>query len=283
MACPPCLSVFFTKFELQELAGTFDAHGIDDDILSQLTDENLSELGVQRIGLRKKLLSAFLNSLGQPFVPIQADVLICIWPTRVRDFQAFCDATQVTCPDCDFHQTPDDPVVNVSWNETIEFCRWLTAQEFERGTLPIGYLYDLPSDSDWSSAVGLPIEDGITPKERSGKATGYPWGAEFPPPPGAGIYHRTLQVEGYAETSPVGSFPANGLGIHDLGGNVWEWCLDKYEPDSETRVLRGASCFNDDPEFLRSSYRDRNPPGRRRNNNGFRLLLKKRPASDPWF
>ena len=322
-----------TKFQLQELAVTFDAHGIDDDVLSQLTDENLRELGVHQIGLRKKLLAAFsdenlphsqpvdrtppvivelsssasvpppvpmdaasipapqqatctspfLNSLGQRFVPIKPDVLICIWPTRVRDFQAFCDATRVTCPDCDFDQTPDDPVVNVSWIDAFEFCRWLTAHESKLGTLPAGHFYDLPSDLDWSSAVGLVNEYGATPEERSGKAKGYPWGAEFPPPPGAGNYHPTLQVEDYAETSPVGSFRANELGIHDLGGNVWEWCLDKYEPDSDHHVLRGASCFNDDPEFLLSSYRDRNSPGRRRNNNGFRVLLKKKPASNPWF
>lgn len=312
---------------------TFDAHGIDDDVLSQLTDENLRELGVQQIGLRKKILSAFsdlgslqsqpvdrtppvihdaspavalaspkqvdalsspnpqqatrtspfLNSLGQPFVPITADALICIWPTRVRDFQAFCDATRVTCPDCDFEQTPDTPVVNVSWNDAVEFCRWLTAHESKQRTLPAGYVYDLPSDSDWSRAVGLSTEYGITPAERNGKSKSFPWGAVFPPPPGAGNYHPTLQVEDYAETSPVGSFRANELGIHDLGGNVWEWCLDKYEPDSENRVLRGASCFNDDPEFLLSSYRDRNPPGKRRNNNGFRVVLKMSKGSDPRF
>jgi formylglycine-generating enzyme required for sulfatase activity len=110
----------------------------------------------------------------------------------------------------------------------------------------------------------------------------YPWGAEFPPPRGAGNYHPSLAVDDFRETSPVGSFPANDFGLHDLGGNVWEWCQDAYDRESERRVLRGASCFNDDDEYLLSSHRDGNTPGARRNNNGIRLVLASDQERDPW-
>jgi len=60
-------------------------------------------------------------------------------------------------------------------------------------------------------------------KARSGIAEGYPWGPDFPPPPDAGNYHSRLKCGNFPETSPVGSFAPNKLGIFDLGGNVWEW------------------------------------------------------------
>ena len=85
------------------------------------------------------------------------------------------------------------------------------------------------------------------------------------------------------ETSPVGSFAANKFGIYDLGGNVWEWCVDEYEKGSSLRVLRGASCFNDDPELLRSSCRDKSQPDKGRNNAGIRIVLAHQSTGDPWY
>ncbi len=321
----PRIERLLKQFDLLDLSGNFESHGIDDSLLAELTDENLRELGVDKIGVRKKLLAEiaapsitdpgdskiptdpadpavpapsrepslsvtlqqassrepFVNTLGLPFVPLKANTLICIWPTRVRDFRSFCESTKADYPDCDFEQTPDHPAVNVSWDEAVAFCRWLTKRETGAKALPAGYVYDLPSDAEWSAAVGL-SEYGLAGGSRSESTDVYPWGAGFPPPTGAGNYHPTLRVDDFPTTSPVGSFAANSLGMHDLGGNVWEWCLDKFEPDSDARILRGASCFNDDPEYLLSSFRDRNQPDGRRNNNGFRLVLKNQKAIDPW-
>src|SRR6266446_1006685 len=76
--------------------------------------------------------------------------------------------------------------------------------------------------------------------------------------------------DGFPETAPVGSFPANEFGIHDLGGNVWEWCEDTYDPSTKDRVLRGASWDDSDRGYLMSSYRIHYPPGSRFSDYGFR-------------
>ena len=110
----------------------------------------------------------------------------------------------------------------------------------------------------------------------------YPWGKEWPPPVGAGNYYKRLKVDNFEYTSPVGSFAANKYGLHDMGGNVWEWCEDEWTPNSApgviitTRVLRGASWDFNDPDFLLSSRRwHHGTPGHRgRSDIGFRCVLE---------
>ncbi len=305
------LETILSRANLGALAPLFAAEHIDDALLARLTDEDLRQIGVEKLGHRITLLAAFsassssaslpsgggkmepskamrekpfINSLGLPFVPIGGHAaLFCIWPFRVRDFQIYCEESSVEFPSCDFSQTPEHPVVNVTWNDAAKVCKWLTERERQRGVISKAFLYRLPQDREWSDAVGLSHESGGTPAERSGRIKDYPWGAEFPPPRGAGNYHPSLRADDFSETSPVGSFAANPLGIYDLGGNVWEWCLDKYDRDGDRRALRGASCFNDDDEYLLSSFRDKAAPGSRRNNIGFRLVLSEAYEKDPWY
>lgn len=302
------LQTILTRLALRELFPLFTAQGIDDSLLAGLTDDDLQKIGIDKLGDRKKLLSAFaenpaaapvvpstdpltatrtspfVNSLGVPFLPIAGyKTLFSAWPVRVCDYQVFCDETSAAMPECDFAQASDHPVVNVSWHEATAYCKWLTKREHHLGTLKDIFIYRLPEDREWSAAVELLGEAGLTPAERSGKVSGYPWGGSYPPPRDAGNYHTALKTDDFRETSPVGSFPANRFGLHDLGGNVWEWCQDKYDRDSTRRVLRGASCFNDDDEYLLSSYRDKDTPDSRRNNRGFRLTLSVSLEKDPWF
>ena len=101
----------------------------------------------------------------------------------------------------------------------------------------------------------------------------YPWGTRWPPPPGTGNYAGSLGVDHFEYTSPVGSFPPNQYGLYDLGGNVWEWCEDEFQPGSGCRVLRGASWCNYGGDQLLSSVRRNEPLNCADGMIGFRCVL----------
>ena len=127
------------------------------------------------------------NSLGMKFVPVPGtQVLFCIWDTQVQDYSAFVDATGndttggmwslgqdgwkqlgATWKEPGFSQGPTHPVVGVSWYDATAFCAWLTARERRSGVLPAGASYRLPTDREWSIAVGLDSESGTTPEEKT--------------------------------------------------------------------------------------------------------------------
>jgi hypothetical protein len=248
------------------------------------------------------------NSLGMKFIPVTGtQVLFDIWDTRVKDFRAFVDSAGyevtgdmwslgkdgwkqrgATWNEPGFKQSATDPVVGVSWEDAKAFCEWLTKREHDSGTLPEGMHYRLPTDQEWSVAVGLDSEPGETPEENASKVELYPWGTSWPPPPGSGNYAGMESKigdepsnwtvlegynDGYARTSPVGSFAANKNGLYDIGGNVWQWCEDWYNSETIYRVLRGASWDSRNPIFLRSSSRDYITPDYHGSFVGFRCVL----------
>lgn len=279
--------------------------GVSDADLPALTDAQLSALGFEDEWDRRRLLAAFapakaprssremprgeaadrpfINSLGHPLAPVPAvGVFFAIWPVRVGEYALYCGETRARMPSPDFPQADDHPVVDVNWNDAAAFCTWLTIRERNTGLLPQSLEYRLPRDVEWSAAVGLTGESGHSPAERNGMAAGYPWGRDFPPPRGAGNYHPSLGCEGFFETSPVGSFAPNEFALCDLGGNVWEWCLDEYQRGCGERVARGASWSDLDQELLKSSHRARFEGRTRRNNLGFRVVLTGRDTRDPW-
>jgi formylglycine-generating enzyme required for sulfatase activity len=173
-----------------------------------------------------------------------------------------------------FKQEDTHPVVHVSWEDAQAFCEWLTKKELAEGKIKAGQKYRLPTDAEWSVAVGLGKEKGNTPEEKqSGIKDVYPWGKEWPPPKEAGNYYKSLKADKFDYTSPVGSFAANQHGLHDMGGNVYEWCEDKYSPTRTYRVLRGASWGLNVPDFLLSSNRGVITPGGRLSGVGFRCVL----------
>jgi len=222
--------------------------------------------------------NAFVNTLGMPFVPVPGtDVQFCIWETRVKDYAAYAAANAEVDGNWKkpgFQQEDMHPVVKVSWNDANAFCAWLTKKELTEGKIKAGQKYRLPTDAEWSVAVGLGQEKGDTPREKNqGIKDVYPWGKEWPPPKGVGNYGQNFTENKFDRTAPVGSFSANQFGLHDMGGNVWEWCEDKYSPTTPHRVSRGASWNLIFPDGLLSSYRNLSTPDDRIIIFGFRCVL----------
>ena len=149
--------------------------------------------------------------------------------------------------------------MKVNWFDAVAFCKWLTEKERDDNMIE-GQSYRLPTDKEWSQAVGLQNEVGGTPQARDGKIKNeFPWGKQWPPPANAGNYSFPQKRSG---TSPVGSFKANSLGIYNLGGNVWEWVADTYKGGASTGaardwgVLRGGSWATSNKLEMQSSYRN---------------------------
>lgn len=219
------------------------------------------------------------NSLGMKFVFVPGtQVLMCIHETRYRDYAAY--AAEVANVDsswktqeADITNNTDHPVTKVSWEDAQAFCAWLSKKE--------GRNYRLPTDKEWSYAVGIgpkeKWEKETTPRMLDGKEPDeFPWGGSYPPTTedragNYGVFGG--YTDGYDSTAPVMSFKPNKLGLYDLGGNVWEWCEDRYDNAQSTRVLRGGSWHNVDRGNLLSSSRSLNLLGSRFNNYGFRCVL----------
>jgi len=230
------------------------------------------------------------SSLGVKFVPAGTPcVLFSIWDVRVQDYQAFVTATNRNLRKADFDQGPTEPAVNVTWADAKAFCQWLTDKEHKEGKLGPKQYYRLPTDAEWSTAVGLkestdaPESSNVggldlgpkeTPRDKSGKIKDvYPWGTQWPPPPGAGNYAESLTHDGYAKTSPVGSFAPNSFGLYDMGGNVWQWCEDWNDPDQHVRTVRGGSWGNGKDWGMLASFRGAFPAVHWDPGTGFRCVV----------
>ena len=273
----------------------------------------MSAVGVALLAISCTLLPAgrndaaspvrWTNSLGMVFVPgPSTKVSFSIWETRVKDFAAFA-ATNPKLEGTNWSHAfyhgvtpvspgPDFPVVNVSWSDGNRFCAWLTSIERAAGIISANQFYRLPTDAEWSWAVGIGgLETGATPKETSAKLeNNFPWGTNFPPPPGAGNFadqaalnyftnwpHIKNYNDGFVTTAPVGSFTPNALGIYDLAGNALEWCDDFYDASLRQKVLRGGAWNNCGPKSLLSSYREHVAPERFSVVTGFRCALVTNP------
>ncbi len=177
-----------------------------------------------------------------------------------------------------FEQTDEHPVVNVSWNDAVAFCKWLSRKE--------GKTYRLPTEAEWEYAC------------RAGTATRYYSGddpetlakvanvadatfkAKFP------HWRYTIKAnDGYVFTAPVGSFKPNAFALYDMHGNASQLCSDWYgknyyaasPTDDPTgpdigvfRLARGGSWL-DQPDVTRAANRDRSSPDNRNSVTGFRV------------
>ena len=161
-----------------------------------------------------------------------------------------------------FNERKDFPVDSVSWEDIQEFIKRLTAMNREK------YRFRLPTEAEWEYAC-----------RSGGKKERYSGGDDL----GAVAW---VGKNSGKSTQPVGQKKPNGLGIHDMNGNVWEWCEDwfghypsapeinpKGPSSGSKRALRGG-CWNDGPDNCRSARRLGRKPGHRQWYYGFRLACE---------
>lgn len=242
----------------------------------------------------------WINSLGQKYVPLTQGLLVAATEVRMSDFKAYCQATGATPPPRpDFELNEHHPVVNVSRREAEAFARWLTEHEQKLGLIESTDFYRLPTDTEWSAMAGLNTEPGTSPYARDHSYTGFAehrftWGTRWPPTKESGNFADTsaqvhvpqdlfieLYKDGFPYTAPVGSFPANAIGLHDLNGNVQEWVSDTYGGPAELEmsqhgVTRGGDYTSFSPTQLHLGRRVPLPADMRTPTVGFRLILERK-------
>jgi formylglycine-generating enzyme required for sulfatase activity len=189
----------------------------------------------------------------------------------------------------------DHPVIYVSWNDCVAFCEWLSKKE--------GKTYRLPTEAEWEYACRAGTNsryhfgddqeelirfansadadrkalspNAVIASFKDGKLTD----TQIPFP-------FISRRDGYPWTAPVGKFRPNAFGLHDMHGNVWEWCSDWYDEHyyekspvddpqgpsaGSSRVLRGGG-FYYPPVYLRCAFRYVGVPSSRGLSYGFRVV-----------
>jgi formylglycine-generating enzyme required for sulfatase activity len=186
------------------------------------------------------------------------------YPVMFAEFDEFCLATGRARPRDEGWGRDRRPVINVSWQDAVDYCEWLSRQT--------GRGYRLPTEAEWEYAC------------RAGSCAAYCFGDD------AGQLGRWAWYAQNSErrTQPVGgSKEPNAWGLHDMHGNVWAWCADWYAKDFYTawaarnpagaeqgagRVLRGGS-WDSSAKFVTSYFRFCLSPGLRIIRAGFRVAL----------
>ncbi|WP_167268389.1 formylglycine-generating enzyme family protein [Paenarthrobacter ilicis] len=182
------------------------------------------------------------------------------------------DWAHPTGPQQHWSETPDHPVVHVSHNDALAYCKWAGRR--------------LPTEAEWEYAARGGLEQNRYPWGDHLVDEGQPhhcniWQGVFPS-------HNTA-ADGFPGTAPVKSFPPNGYGLYEVSGNVWEWCSDwflpkyyqaspSYNPQGPTigrgKVMRGGSylCHDSYCNRYRVAARTSNTPESSSGNCGFRTV-----------
>jgi formylglycine-generating enzyme required for sulfatase activity len=163
-----------------------------------------------------------------------------------------------------YNRTDDEPVVNVSWNDAVAFCQWLSKKE--------GRLYRLPTEAEWEYAC------------RAGSTGRYFWGDDD----GKLDEHAWHGGNSGGRPRPAGQRKSNAWGLYDMIGNAYEYCQDWWTADpypqndqtdptgpasGKERVVRGGS-WGTDPLHLRCAFRGGASPAHYNQRDGFRVMME---------
>ena len=218
------------------------------------------------------------RSFDKQQIPIKHTYRLARYPITCAQFDCFVTAPDVAddrwwagLPEKERQiNTPNFPPYTnsaretVSWYQAVAFCRWLSDK--------LGYRVELPHEYEWEVAARWPDNRF------------YPWGNQFDPA------NANISVgDRVGQTTAVGIYPSGKnptLDLYDLSGNVWEWCRNKYDNPKDDqidesgvgRVVRGGS-WGSLQNLARAAYRNHTRPSGRSLNDGFRLVVVRRPPS----
>jgi formylglycine-generating enzyme required for sulfatase activity len=210
---------------------------------------------------------AHSNERPQHTVDLSYDYFMARFPVTNELYNFYVKAAGIKHPVDSWGNKKDHPVVNVSWNDTMEYCKWLN--HLFKGELPSGLVLRLPTEAEWEKAA------------RGTDGREFPWGNQFDKKycnSDEGNKNRTTPVDSY---SPQGDSP---YGCADMAGNVWEWTHSKmkkypykvnggHESISGSRVLRGGSFDFNVRWGVRCACRNDSNIANHNYNIGFRVVV----------
>jgi hypothetical protein len=230
--------------------------------------------------------NGFENSLGMKFVrvPISGgktnsqNILFSVWETRRMDYRKYAEEksrVNKAWENRDYSRDESAPVTFVTIRDAEAFCDWLSKKERSLGIIPETLEYRLPTDHEWSCAVGIgELEDPESPPilKEGKRLDDYPWGDAWPIPEN---FVKTYTSFEQLRMIPVGSLSPNKFGLYDMGGNVSELC------EIENGVALGRGASNTDLARYMHYFDEVSNGGKR--DPEFELDLKKRFASSSRF